>query len=161
MTSRIHNPRIPESFSRDKCWNLSFDFHRSINQSWIPPIEAASIHFYQFLINLLKATSKDIQQVVRRDNSAAHKILDINTWSEEILDFLESRSVSSYFGQETPDLWSFSYCLESRAPQRFYAFIVEGVIHPVMWDPDHKYSGSQYKNKLQVNCSRQLNCFHN
>lgn len=158
--SKSRTPRITAAYSREKCWALSFEFNRHLINGWLPPINQNSIRFYQFLINLVQQTTGELQESIRRDNSIAHKVLELDSWSKEVLDFLNSSAVSSFFNNQTPELWSFTYCFEYKSPERFYAFVVERVLYPVMWDPEHRYSGRQMKTKDLVTCSGGMKCLH-
>lgn len=154
-------PRVLKSYSRTVYWNLSFKHQDLLSSNWMPGFELDVANFYLFLLNLVSQTSEEIRTATRRNGELANKASDIDDWSQEISDFIDNFDFEGRFDGDTPELWSFSYCLENGTPQRFYAFVHQETLYPVMWDPNHRHSGGgEIPKRKTVSCSGDLACLH-
>lgn len=154
-------PRLPRSYSREVFWKLSFKHLQNLPSGWMPTFTTQATDFYLFLVNLTSHTSEELRSAERRDGKSANKASDPDDWSQELKQFINRVVIGDWFEGDTPDLWSFSYCLEIGTPQRFYAFLHKEILYPVLWDPDHRHSGGgEIPDRKLVTCSGRLNCLH-
>jgi hypothetical protein len=153
--------RLPKSYSRNVFWKLSFQHLRRLPSNWMPHFEPAAAEFYLFLVNLTAHTSEELRYTLRRDGKKANKASDRDDWSQELRNFIDELDFEEWFEGDTPDLWSFTYCLETGAPQRFYAFLHKEILYPILWDPNHRHSGGgEILHRKPISCSRRLDCLH-
>jgi hypothetical protein len=154
-------PRLLKSYNREVFWKLSFQHLTALPTNWMPAFLFESADFYLFLVNLTSHTSEEIRSAVRRDGKSANKASDRDDLSQELRQFIDGMNFQDWFGGDTPDLWSFSYCLETGAPQRFYALLHKEVLFPILWDPHHKHSGGgEIRERKSFSCNRSLKCLH-
>lgn len=154
-------PRLPKNYNREVHWNLSLEFLRELPAGWMPDFERNHADFYLFLLNLTSNTSEEIRSALRRDGRSANKASDRDDWSQEVRSFIENIDFERWFGGDTPDLWSFSYCLETGTPQRFFGFLHKEILYPILWDPNHRHSGGgEIQDRKQVHCTKTLSCLH-
>ena len=154
-------PRVLKSYSREVFWKLSFQHLQSLPVGWMPNFASEAANFYLFLVNLTSHTSEEIRSAVRRNGKSANKASDRDDWSNELQQFINALDFEEWFEGDTPDLWSFTYCLETGTPQRFYAFLHQEVLYPILWDPNHRHSGGgEMRERKPIMCNRILDCLH-
>jgi hypothetical protein len=158
----IRPTAIQEQFEAGRNWSISFRYFDSGSKwSW-PDLESEKLAIFEWLNTLNECF--DLSELtnlssVGQSGFAHHwiPISSLNQEPKERINFLLRNE--SYQELLRDQLFSMRYCYRPRQSKRLIVSVIDYIIYPIWWDPNHDIYGAAYEKTASGLC-KDFMCHH-